>query len=151
MSHMSHIVKINVFMICIFIIFKLVYFTTVNNKQQKMFFSKLATMYATPLLFSPKSGLAWFFNCLVYLNFVDDIVIKQTINSTYLFFNVVGSAVGKQEQKMPYKRMIKGTSPYCLQGLPVGLQLRNPKDYGTNQLRSIISCAKAIKVVSEIL
>ena len=30
MSHMSHVVKINVFMICIFIIFKLVYFTTVN-------------------------------------------------------------------------------------------------------------------------
>ena len=30
MSHTSHIVKINVFMICIFIIFKLVYFTTVN-------------------------------------------------------------------------------------------------------------------------
>jgi hypothetical protein len=30
MSHMSHIVKINVFMICIFIIFKLVYFTAVN-------------------------------------------------------------------------------------------------------------------------
>jgi hypothetical protein len=28
-SHMSHIVKINVFMICIFIIFKRVYFTTV--------------------------------------------------------------------------------------------------------------------------
>jgi hypothetical protein len=27
---MSHIVKTNVFMICIFIIFKLVYFTTVN-------------------------------------------------------------------------------------------------------------------------
>ena len=27
---MNHIVKINVFMICIFIIFKLVYFTTVN-------------------------------------------------------------------------------------------------------------------------
>ena len=96
---MSHIVKINVFMICIFIIFKLVYFTTINNKQQKMFFSKLATMYALPLLFSPKSGLAWFFNCLIYLNFVDDIVIKQIINSTYLFFNVVRSAVGKQEQK----------------------------------------------------
>jgi hypothetical protein len=30
MSHMSHIVKINVFMICIFIVFKLVFFTTVN-------------------------------------------------------------------------------------------------------------------------
>jgi hypothetical protein len=30
MSHMSHIVKMNVFMICIFIAFKLVYFTTVN-------------------------------------------------------------------------------------------------------------------------
>jgi formate hydrogenlyase subunit 3/multisubunit Na+/H+ antiporter MnhD subunit len=29
-SHMSHNVKINVSMICIFIIFKLVYFTTVN-------------------------------------------------------------------------------------------------------------------------
>jgi hypothetical protein len=29
-SYMSHIVKINVFMICIFTIFKLVYFTTVN-------------------------------------------------------------------------------------------------------------------------
>jgi hypothetical protein len=27
---MSHIVKINVFMTCIFIVFKLVYFTTVN-------------------------------------------------------------------------------------------------------------------------
>ena len=27
---MSHIVKINVFMICIFIVFKLVFFTTVN-------------------------------------------------------------------------------------------------------------------------
>ena len=30
MSHMSHIVKFNVFMIRIFIIFKLVYFTTIN-------------------------------------------------------------------------------------------------------------------------
>jgi hypothetical protein len=30
MSHMSHIVKITVFMIRIFIVFKLVYFTTVN-------------------------------------------------------------------------------------------------------------------------
>jgi hypothetical protein len=30
MSHMSHLVKVNVFMICIFIIFKLVYFTAVN-------------------------------------------------------------------------------------------------------------------------
>jgi hypothetical protein len=30
MSHMSYIVKINVFMICIFSAFKLVYFTTVN-------------------------------------------------------------------------------------------------------------------------
>ena len=30
MSHMSHIVKTNVFMICIFIVLKLVYFTTVN-------------------------------------------------------------------------------------------------------------------------
>jgi hypothetical protein len=29
-SHMSHIGKINVFMIRIFIVFKLVYFTTVN-------------------------------------------------------------------------------------------------------------------------
>jgi hypothetical protein len=27
-SHMSHIVKINVFMMCIFIVFKLVFFTT---------------------------------------------------------------------------------------------------------------------------
>ena len=31
MSHMSQIVKINVFMICIFIIFKLVYFNTTVN------------------------------------------------------------------------------------------------------------------------
>jgi hypothetical protein len=69
-------------------------------------------------------------------------VVKRIINSTYLFFNVVGSAVGKQEQKMPYKWMIKGTFPYCLQGLPVGLQLRNPKDYGANQLRSILSLRK---------
>jgi hypothetical protein len=30
MSHMSQIVKINVFIICTFIVFKLVYFSTVN-------------------------------------------------------------------------------------------------------------------------
>jgi hypothetical protein len=41
---MRHIVKINAFMICIFIVFKLVYFTTVNldlHFKYKRIFSQL--------------------------------------------------------------------------------------------------------------
>jgi hypothetical protein len=49
MSHMSHIVKINVFMICIFIVFKLVYFTTVNLdlhfKYKRIWSTKWSSIY----------------------------------------------------------------------------------------------------------
>ena len=49
---------------------------------------------------------------------------------------------------MPYERIMKGRSSYYVQGLPDGLNLRKPNDYGTNQLRRIVSCEKDVTVAS---
>ena len=47
---------------------------------------------------------------------------------------------------LPYKSMMDGTSEYYTEGLPAGLKLRKPKDYGSTQLKNI-SFENSIKVV----
>ena len=64
-----------------------------------------------------------------------------------IIISTIGCASGKHGMALPYKGMMDGTSEYCMEGLPAGLKLRKPKDYGSTQLKNIISFENSIKVV----
>ena len=49
---------------------------------------------------------------------------------------------------MPHEWIMKDISSYYMHGLPDGLNLRKLYDYGTNQLRRIVSCEKDVAVAS---
>ena len=47
----------------------------------------------------------------------------------------------------PYSQVMKGDSPYSIEGLPGELPLRHPKNYGSKQLKEIIKFKEDFKVV----
>ena len=58
-----------------------------------------------------------------------------------------GEAAGISGKAFPYSQVMKGDSPYSIEGLPGELPLRHPKNYGSKQLKEIIKFKEDFNVV----
>ena len=65
----------------------------------------------------------------------------------YTYMQHQGEAAGISGKAFPYSQVMKGDSPYSIEGLPGELPLRHPKNYGSKQLKEIIKFKEDFKVV----